>query len=135
LPDAHSGQNIRVEHWVVAERQGQAAAVNMLGGREKFSAVPFFWSQHYDIPINYVGYGEGWDALSIDGDIASNDCLLRFKRNNRVVAVASIFRDIANLKAEVAMETASQSRESAALRHSYRSREPMPDAISPASVS
>jgi NADPH-dependent 2,4-dienoyl-CoA reductase/sulfur reductase-like enzyme/nitrite reductase/ring-hydroxylating ferredoxin subunit len=122
-PDAHSGQNIRVEHWVVAERQGQTAALNMLGRREKFSAVPFFWSQHYDIPINYVGYGEGWDALSIDGDIASNDCLLRFKRNNRVVAVASIFRDIENLKAEVAMETASQCPESIAPRHSYGSRE------------
>jgi NADPH-dependent 2,4-dienoyl-CoA reductase/sulfur reductase-like enzyme/nitrite reductase/ring-hydroxylating ferredoxin subunit len=110
-PDPHSGQSIRVEHWAVAERQGQTAALNMLGRRERFSAVPFFWSQHYDIPINYVGYGEAWDDLSIDGDIASNDCLLRFKRNNRVVAVASIFRDVDNLKAEVAMETASQSRE------------------------
>jgi apoptosis-inducing factor 3 len=105
-PDPHSGEKIRVEHWVVAERQGQAAALNMLGEREKFTAVPFFWSQHYDIPINYVGHAEKWDEIAVDGDIAAKDCLLRFKRNGRVLAVASIFRDVASLEAEVAMERA-----------------------------
>jgi apoptosis-inducing factor 3 len=105
-PDPHSGENIRVEHWVVAERQGQTAALNMLGEREKFTAVPFFWSQHYDIPINYVGHAEKWDEIAIDGDIAAKDCLLRFRRNGRVLAVASIFRDVASLEAEVAMERA-----------------------------
>jgi apoptosis-inducing factor 3 len=103
-PDPHSGENIRVEHWVVAERQGQSAALNMIGRREKFAAVPFFWSQHYDIPINYVGHAVQWDELVVEGDIAGNDCLLRFKRNGRVLAVASIFRDLENLQAEVAME-------------------------------
>jgi NADPH-dependent 2,4-dienoyl-CoA reductase/sulfur reductase-like enzyme len=103
-PDLHSGESIRVEHWVVAERQGQTAARNLLGYREKFTAVPFFWSQHYDIPINYVGHAEKWDELAIEGDIAAKDCLLRFKQNGRTLAVASIFRDIENLQAEVAME-------------------------------
>jgi NADPH-dependent 2,4-dienoyl-CoA reductase/sulfur reductase-like enzyme len=103
-PDPHSGENIRVEHWVVAERQGQTAALNMLGRREKFVAVPFFWSQHYDIPINYVGHAEKWDELTIDGDVMAKDCLLRYKRNGRVLAVASIYRDVESLKAEVAME-------------------------------
>ena len=103
-PDPHTSELIRVEHWVVAERQGQTAALNMLGHREKFIAVPFFWSQHYDIPINYVGHAEKWDDLAIEGDIAAKDCLLRFKRSGRTLAVASIFRDIENLQAEVAME-------------------------------
>jgi apoptosis-inducing factor 3 len=103
-PDPHSGQAIRVEHWVVAERQGQAAALNMLGYREPFDAVPFFWSQHYDIPINYVGHAETWDELVIEGDIAGKDCLLRYMLRGRTLAVASIFRDMASLQAEVAME-------------------------------
>jgi apoptosis-inducing factor 3 len=103
-PDPHSGERIRVEHWVVAQRQGQTAALNMLGGQEKFDAVPFFWSQHYDVPINYVGYAETWDELAIDGEIASRDCVVRYKRNGRVLAVASIYRDADSLMAEVAME-------------------------------
>jgi NADPH-dependent 2,4-dienoyl-CoA reductase/sulfur reductase-like enzyme/nitrite reductase/ring-hydroxylating ferredoxin subunit len=103
-PDPHSEQNIRVEHWVVAQRQGQAAALNMLGQREKFDAVPFFWSQHYDVPINYVGHAEQWDEIAIDGDINAKDCLLKYKHKGRVLAVASIFRDLASLQAELKME-------------------------------
>jgi NADPH-dependent 2,4-dienoyl-CoA reductase/sulfur reductase-like enzyme len=103
-PDPHSRQNIRVEHWVVAERQGQTAARNMLGQREPFDAVPFFWSQHYDVPINYVGHAEAWDGIAIDGNIGAKDCLLRYKRAGRVLAVASIYRDIASLEAELAIE-------------------------------
>ena len=103
-PDSHSGENIRVEHWAVAERQGQSAALNMLGLREKFAAVPFFWSQHYDVPINYVGHAEKWDEIVIDGDIEGKDCLLRYNLNGRTCAVASIFRDIESLQAEMMME-------------------------------
>lgn len=103
-PDVHTGESIRVEHWVVAERQGQVAALNILGHNVKFTAVPFFWSQHYDISINYVGHAEDWDQLAIEGDIAGKDCLLRFKRKGRLLAVASIFRDVESLQAEVAME-------------------------------
>jgi NADPH-dependent 2,4-dienoyl-CoA reductase/sulfur reductase-like enzyme/nitrite reductase/ring-hydroxylating ferredoxin subunit len=105
-PDPHSGEGIRVEHWVVAERQGQTAALNMLGRQEKFDAVPFFWSQHYDIPINYVGHAEKWDELAIEGNIANKDCLIRYRRNGRTLAVASIFRDIESLQSEVEMERA-----------------------------
>jgi NADPH-dependent 2,4-dienoyl-CoA reductase/sulfur reductase-like enzyme/nitrite reductase/ring-hydroxylating ferredoxin subunit len=103
-PDLHSGQNIRVEHWVVAERQAQTAARNMLGHREVFDAVPFFWSQHYDVPINYVGHAESWDEIAVDGSISGKDCLVRYKQGGRVLAVASIYRDLASLQAELAME-------------------------------
>ena len=103
-PDPRSGSNIRVEHWVVAERQGQTAARNMLGQHERFDAVPFFWSQHYDVPINYVGHAEKWDEIRIDGSIDTWDCLVEYRRNKRVLAVASIYRDLANLQHELAME-------------------------------
>jgi NADPH-dependent 2,4-dienoyl-CoA reductase/sulfur reductase-like enzyme/nitrite reductase/ring-hydroxylating ferredoxin subunit len=105
-PDPHSKENVRVEHWVVAERQGQTAARNMLGQRETFDAVPFFWSQHYDVPINYVGHAEKWDEIAIEGDIAARDCLLKYRSGGRVLAVASIYRDLASLQAELAMEQA-----------------------------
>jgi NADPH-dependent 2,4-dienoyl-CoA reductase/sulfur reductase-like enzyme/nitrite reductase/ring-hydroxylating ferredoxin subunit len=106
-PDPHSGARIRVEHWVVAQRQGQTAARNMLlGAGEAFVDVPFFWSQHYDVPINVVGHAEGWDELTVDGDIAGRDCTVRYLRGGRVLQVASIYRDAESLRAEVAMEQA-----------------------------
>ena len=103
-PDRLNGEAIRVEHWVVAERQGQTAALNMLGRREPFDAVPFFWSQHYDVPINYVGHAEKWDDLAVEGDIANKDGLVRMRRAGRTLAVASVFRDLASLEAEVGLE-------------------------------
>jgi apoptosis-inducing factor 3 len=103
-PDPRSSENIRVEHWVVAGRQGQTAARNMLGRGEKFTAVPFFWSQHYDVPINYAGHAGKWDEIAIDGDVEAKDCLVRYKHNGRLLAVASISRDLAGLQAEIAME-------------------------------
>jgi len=105
-PDPISGARIRVEHWVVAERQGQTAARNMLGERVPFRAVPFFWSQHYDVPINYVGHAEKWDTVEIDGSVMKRDCVVRYKQSDRVLAVASIYRDGASLEAAAAMETA-----------------------------
>lgn len=105
-PDPHSGDEIRVEHWVVAERQGQVAALNMIGEPTPFDAVPFFWSQHYDVPINYVGHAENWDAIAVEGSIRDRDCVVRYRRQGRTLAVASISRDIASLQAEIEMERA-----------------------------
>jgi apoptosis-inducing factor 3 len=103
-PDPVSGEAIRVEHWVVAERQGQIAALNLMGERTPFAAAPFFWSQHYDIPINYVGHAERWDEIAVEGNIAAKDCVVRYKRGGQTLAVASIFRDGQSLEAEANFE-------------------------------
>jgi len=82
----------------------------MMGQREKFTAVPFFWSQHYDVPINYVGHAENWDEIVVEGDIPGKDCVLRYKRQGRALAIASIFRDRESLQAELAMEREGEER-------------------------
>jgi NADPH-dependent 2,4-dienoyl-CoA reductase/sulfur reductase-like enzyme len=97
-------ERIRVEHWVLAERQGQTAAKNMLGLHERFEAVPFFWSQHYDVAINYVGHAEKWDTINVDGDIEKRDCSVSYERDGHTLAVVTIFRDLESLAAESEME-------------------------------
>jgi NADPH-dependent 2,4-dienoyl-CoA reductase/sulfur reductase-like enzyme len=103
-PDPHTDASIRVEHWVVAERQGQTAARNILGRGEPFDAVPFFWSQHYDVAIRYVGHAERWDRLQIDGDPRARDCEVSYFVADRKLAVATVSRDLTNLRAEVELE-------------------------------
>jgi 3-phenylpropionate/trans-cinnamate dioxygenase ferredoxin reductase subunit len=103
-PDGRSMTSLRVEHWVVATRQGQTAARNILGRREKFDAVPFFWSAHYDVTIAYVGHAMEWDAIEIDGSLEANDASVCYRKGDTLLALATIGRDRASLAAEAAME-------------------------------
>jgi apoptosis-inducing factor 3 len=103
-PDARGGGLVRIEHWVLAQRHGQAVARTIVGERAPFTDVPFFWSQHYDVSINYVGHAERWDAIEIDGSLERRDASVRYRAGGRVRALASVFRDRESLEAELAME-------------------------------
>jgi NADPH-dependent 2,4-dienoyl-CoA reductase/sulfur reductase-like enzyme/nitrite reductase/ring-hydroxylating ferredoxin subunit len=103
-PDPRGGGKVRIEHWVLAQRQGQAVARTIAGERAPFADVPFFWSQHYDLAINYVGHAAQWDRIEIDGSLEKRDCTVRYRQGDRVLAVATISRDRASMEAELAME-------------------------------
>jgi apoptosis-inducing factor 3 len=103
-PDPRSGHKVRIEHWVVAERQGQTAARNMLGARERFTTVPFFWSNHYSTSISYVGHAERWDDVVVSGNIDEGDSMVGYRLGGKILAVASTGRQRESLEAEAAME-------------------------------
>jgi apoptosis-inducing factor 3 len=105
-PDRLTGEPIRIEHFVVAERQGQTAARNILGARERFDAVPFFWTEQYDVTIAYVGHAGQWDEAKIDGSFEARDCMVDYRRGGKTLAVATLGRDLASLRAEAEFERA-----------------------------
>lgn len=103
-PDPRTGESIRVEHWAVAQRQGQLAAKNILGHKARFDSTPFFWSQHYDISINYVGHAETWERADVAGDARARQLAVAFRRGPDTLAVATLGRDRLSLEAEAALE-------------------------------
>jgi NADPH-dependent 2,4-dienoyl-CoA reductase/sulfur reductase-like enzyme len=102
-PDPRAGR-IRVEHWVVAQRQGQTAARNILGAHEPFIVPPFFWSNHFDLHVHYVGHGSGANQATVSGSVKGKNASVIFRDGDQLTAVASVGRDKENLKAELALE-------------------------------
>jgi apoptosis-inducing factor 3 len=104
FPSARSGAAVRIEHWVVAGRQRQTAARNAMGLEERFTDVPFFWSQHYDLVLSYVGHAGRADDVEIFGSFDAHDAAAVYRENGRIAAVATLFRDDVSLAVEAAME-------------------------------
>ena len=106
--DDTTGVRTRVEHWVVAQRQGQVAARNMLGANEVFNAIPFFWTEQYDLLLQYVGHAEPGFTTEVVGSLtdASPNVRVNFRNDGQLVAVATVGRDRESLEAELAFERA-----------------------------
>jgi NADPH-dependent 2,4-dienoyl-CoA reductase/sulfur reductase-like enzyme/nitrite reductase/ring-hydroxylating ferredoxin subunit len=105
-PEPISGDRARIEHWTVAERQGQVAAANMLGIRTKFDSAPFFWTEQYGVTLRYVGHAAPADMVKVDGDITGRNATVRYFEDGRQRAAASLNRDRENLEDELSLETA-----------------------------
>ena len=116
VPDPRTGDLVRIEHFVVAERQGQAAARAIAGSGTPYRDVPFFWSQHYDVAFSYVGHAEGWDAIEARGSIAARGFAAFYLRRDRVAAVVTLGRDRLGLEAEAAMEAGDEGALAALMR-------------------
>ena len=104
FPDRRSGQNIRIEHWVHAERQGQHVAKMILGDDAPFADTPFFWSAHQGTSIRYIGHAEKFDPPSVDGALERGDAEAKFVSTGRLMALATIGRDLESLKTGVELE-------------------------------
>jgi NADPH-dependent 2,4-dienoyl-CoA reductase/sulfur reductase-like enzyme/nitrite reductase/ring-hydroxylating ferredoxin subunit len=110
-PEPRLGTRIRVEHWQAAERQGQAAARDMLGLGAPFNDVPFFWSQHYDVTLSYVGHASGAAEAEVLGNLDQRDATVIYRNAGKLAAVLTVGRDKQSLEFEAALEK----RDSAAL--------------------
>lgn len=103
-PDPVTGERVRIEHWTVAERQGQIVAANMLGAGSSFASAPFFWTEQHGVTVRYVGHAASWDDVRSDGTIDTEQCLVRYYREGKHLASATINRDEANLNDELSFE-------------------------------
>jgi apoptosis-inducing factor 3 len=115
-PEARLGATVRIEHWVLAQRHGQAVARDMLGLGAPFRDVPFFWSQHYDVTLAYVGHANTETAIELTGSLGSREATVVYRHAGRVVAVVTIGRDRRSLAIEAALEQDDASAVEALLR-------------------
>jgi 3-phenylpropionate/trans-cinnamate dioxygenase ferredoxin reductase subunit len=80
------GERIRVEHWANALNQGPAAARNMLGQHTAYVRLPYFFSDQYDVGMEYSGFARGWDRVVFRGDPATREFVAFWLDDDRVVA-------------------------------------------------
>lgn len=79
-------RRLRVEHWANALAQGPAAAQSMLGRGKPFDSVPYFFSDQYDVGMEYAGFPSDWDEVVFRGDVASREFIAFWLQEQRVVA-------------------------------------------------
>ncbi|MES1166236.1 MAG: FAD-dependent oxidoreductase, partial [Verrucomicrobiota bacterium] len=104
FPYGPTGESVRIEHWVVAQRMGKVAALNILGRDTAFSSPPFFWTTQWDVTVNYVGHAERWDRIDVAGNLQARDATVAYRLQGRTLAVATLGRDSVSLEAEAAFE-------------------------------
>jgi 3-phenylpropionate/trans-cinnamate dioxygenase ferredoxin reductase component len=80
------GERIRVEHWANALNQGPAAAANMLGHEIAYERLPYFFSDQYDVGMEYTGLARTWDRVVLRGDPATREFIAFWLVEDRVVA-------------------------------------------------
>jgi 3-phenylpropionate/trans-cinnamate dioxygenase ferredoxin reductase component len=80
------GERIRVEHWANALNQGPAAARNMLGQATPYERLPYFFSDQYDVGMEYTGFAGSWDRIVFRGDPATREFIAFWLVDDRIVA-------------------------------------------------
>jgi NADPH-dependent 2,4-dienoyl-CoA reductase/sulfur reductase-like enzyme/nitrite reductase/ring-hydroxylating ferredoxin subunit len=86
--DWRTGENIRIEHWRLAEQHGRIAAHNMAGREAEYRSVPFFWTNQLGVNLRYVGHITNWDEIIFQGDPAARDFAAFYVKQGKVLAVA-----------------------------------------------
>ena len=86
------GRHLRVEHWQNALKQGAAAARSMLGKGQPYDEVHWFWSDQYDVNLQYAGFHATWDALVVRGSLEQHDGIAFYMNDGRVDAAVALNR-------------------------------------------
>jgi 3-phenylpropionate/trans-cinnamate dioxygenase ferredoxin reductase component len=127
-PYGPSGERVRLEHYDNALRQGEAAARNMLGQRRPFTSVPYFWSDQYDMKLQYVGHAHAEDQVVLRGRLADGPFMAFYLRAGRLRAALAVnrVRELATLKRLVAADIAPDPEALADEESNLRSLAPSP---------
>jgi 3-phenylpropionate/trans-cinnamate dioxygenase ferredoxin reductase subunit len=82
----HYGRRLRIEHWDNAKRQGRLAAANMLGQAKPYDRIPYFYSDQYDIGMEYTGLASADDQVVVRGDREGREFIAFWLREGHVMA-------------------------------------------------